>query len=288
MDGIQSSYRGARLSLDYSSTKLLERNSSETNESIAKPAHVENMAFSLELSNSLRVAEGETRRSLASAYSMKFSFSMEHLMGEDMGGEYPLDPRATAGRILDFVGTAFDEARKFADDFGSNQSGIADFLELSEEAIYSGFSRARDLLGELDSETDSKMSETLDLVLGGLEDLFAEDSPEKPAEAASPHEGQFYSSQSFSLAYQVKMQNDGLFNGEELQGFIQESMARVQAYFDSLLKPEELQNPSETVDASQATPKDQTTPVATTPPTQLFQMTEVQIRRVRALLSMQE
>lgn len=289
MDGIQSSFKGAGFSLDYSSTKLLERNSNETNGPIVQPTHVENMAFSLELSNSLKVAEGETRRSLASAYSMKFSFSMEKLMGESVGEDHPVDPKATAGRILDFVATAFDEGQKFADEFGGDQSAIADFLETSEEAIYAGFASARDLLGELDSETDSKMSETLELVLGGLENLFADDDGEAPPKSPQPTEGQFYSTKSFSLAYQVKIQADGLFHGQELQEFVQESMARVQAYFNSLMRPDELSSTSEGNEPQQPKSEQKATDQSQPDqPLRLFQMTDVQVRRMRALLATQD
>jgi|GEM_PF-2008102 len=286
MDGIQSSYKGASLSLDYSSARLLERGSRGEDGGIQKAAYAESMAFSLDLSHSLQVAEGETRRSLASAYSMEFSFSMESLLQGGMDEDALMDPEATAGRILDFVSTAFDEARKFADDFNGNDEDIAHFLELSEDAIFEGFSNARDLLGELDPETESKMTETLDLVVGGLEELFADDEGEMLPPAPKPGEGSYYSSQSFSLAYQVSMQTNGLFQNEELQDFIHESMAKVQEFFNNLMQPEELEvaKSSEESEEEPAEEEEQMPPLAKQP-TQLFQMAEAQAQKVRELLA---
>jgi hypothetical protein len=280
MDGIQSTYQGASLALDYSSQKLLERRSQGDEGQVQKAAYAESMAFNLDLSHSLQVAEGETRRSLSSAYSMEFSFSMESLMQGDMDSDALMNPEDTANRILDFVGTAFDEARKFADGFSGGSEDLAKFLELSEDAVYEGFANARDLLGNLDPETESNLTETLDLVVGGLGELFdiPKESEELPEPTAKPGEGLYYSSQSFSLSYQVAMQSNGLFEPGELQDFISESLSRIQEFFNGLLKPEALE------DKEKEAAEDEENAELVAQPTQLFQMEEPQAQKVRELL----
>ena len=137
-----------------------------------------------------------------------------------------------------------------------------------------GFKQARGLLGELPEDIESGISKTFDLIMEGLDKFFggAEESVEEPTESLNPANGNYYSSQSFSLSYQLEVNAQGNFANEELQEFMSDRMGQVQNAFQDFLDSLSV---NENTDSNQN---------KTFNPLELFQLNELNTDKIQGLL----
>ena len=240
MNGISNSVRNFQLSVEsYQSQEL--QNKSEDG-SVQETSLSESLAFELNLSKSMQVVEGESKRSITKSLSLEFSLNFENnrVMTEKSQvpkGDDMFSPENTANRIVDFVKSAFKFSQLFGENKLETEEDRSNFQETQTGAVEEGFKQARGLLGDLPGEIESGISKTFDLIMEGLDKFFGgeEDVSEEPAETFDPANGNFYSSQSFSLSYQLEVNAQGDFANEELQAFMSNRMGQVQNAFQDFL-----------------------------------------------------
>lgn len=240
VNGISNSVRNFQLSVEsYQSQEL--QNKSEDG-SVQETSLSESLAFELNLSKSMQVVEGESKRSITKSLSLEFSLNFENnrVMTEKSQvpkGDDMFSPENTANRIVDFVKSAFKFSQLFGENKLETEEDRSNFQETQTGAVEEGFKQARGLLGDLPGEIESGMSKTFDLIMEGLDKFFGgeEDVSEEPAEIFDPANGNFYSSQSFSLSYQLEVNAQGDFANEELQAFMSDRMGQVQNAFQDFL-----------------------------------------------------
>ena len=124
--------------------------------------------------------------------------------------------------------------------FLDTEAGLDQFRTSQTDAVKLGFKQARNILGNLAPEKDDRVSNTYDYVMDGLDKFFNGDEEEAVEEApaqesASPGEGNYYSSQSFSLSFQVEIEASGDFNQEDLDAFVQDSFGQVNDFFQNFI-----------------------------------------------------
>ncbi|PCJ16964.1 MAG: hypothetical protein COB02_14960 [Candidatus Cloacimonadota bacterium] len=231
------------------STKTQEGKGQEDVQSIRS---LESFSFSMNYSKAMQVIEGESKQESLKSMSMEFSISVDFsgklsaspISQEEAAQlsekEDPFSPENTANRIVDFIKQAFSFTKAFGQNPLENDSDIAKFRTAQEDAVKKGFGQARSLLGDVDEKTDGGINSTFDLVFKGLEDFFSglnnKDKQEpKEVETTSPANGNFYSSQSFSLSYQVSISAEGNFSEDELNSFIDDSFKQVNDIFGKFI-----------------------------------------------------
>ena len=240
VNGISNSVRNFQLSIDsYQSQEL--QNKSEDG-SVQETLLSESLAFELNLSKSMQVVEGESKRSITKSLSLEFSLNFENnrVMTEKSQvpkGDDMFSPENTANRIVDFIKSAFKFSQLFGENKLETEEDRSNFKETQTGAVEDGFNQARGLLGELPGEIESGISKTFDLIMEGLDKFFGgeEEFSEEPTATLDPANGNFYSSQSFSLSYQLEVNAQGNFSNEELQAFMSDRMGQVQNAFQDFL-----------------------------------------------------
>lgn len=206
--------------------------------------------FSLNYAKSMQVVENGAKREMSQSLSLEFNISVEangrlRSQAQVPGGEAEktsseledlFGPEATAGRIVDFVKSAFEFTKLYGENKLETDEDRLKFQESQTDAVKKGFEQAKKLLGKLPEDVESGIGKTFDLVLEGLEKFFNGDEEEVSEETApTPENGQYYSSQSFSLSYQLEVNAQGNFDPEELQAFIDDSLSQVQDVFADFL-----------------------------------------------------
>tara|TARA_Y100000589_G_scaffold107560_1_gene102128 strand:+ start:636 stop:1478 length:843 start_codon:yes stop_codon:yes gene_type:complete len=240
VNGISNSVRNFQLSVEsYQSQELQQKTGDD---SVKETFLNESLAFEMNLSKSMQVVEGESKRSVTKSLSLEFSLNFENnrVMMEKSQvpkGEDMFSPENTANRIVDFIKSAFKFSQLFGENKLETEEDRLNFQETQTGAVEDGFKQARGLLGELPEDIESGISKTFDLIMEGLDKFFggAEESVEEPTESLNPANGNYYSSQSFSLSYQLEVNAQGNFANEELQEFMSDRMGQVQNAFQDFL-----------------------------------------------------
>jgi len=240
VNGISNSVRNFQLSVEsYQSQELQQKT---RDDSIKETSLNESLAFELNLSKSMQVVEGESKRSVTKSLSLEFSLNFENnrLMSEKSQvpkGDDLFSPENTANRIVDFIKSAFKFSQLFGENKLETEEDRLNFQETQTGAVEDGFNQARGLLGELPEDIESGISKTFDLIMEGLDKFFGgtEEASEESSEALDPANGNYYSSQSFSLSYQLEVNAQGNFANEELQEFMSDRMGQVQNAFQDFL-----------------------------------------------------
>lgn len=250
-----------QLSLKVQQTKArsLSLSSEGKNSTGISLSEISESSFSLDLSRSLKVVEGEARKNVVSAFDLEISLSVsasgklesnlrklsdqaeEASKSETSEAENPFSPENTAKRIVEFVRQAMGFARNSGKLDENSESALSRFAELQINSVKEGFKQARGILGKIPDEVSGGINNTYDLVMDGLDRLFhpekyedEENQAEKPVK--DPANGSFYSSQSFSLSFQLSISAEGQFDPEELNSFIEDSFGKVQDAFSSFLE----------------------------------------------------
>ena len=210
----------------------------------------ESLAFELSLSKSMQVVEGESKRSISENLSLEFSLSFENSNIMSNKGQVPLpkeggtsledmfSPEKTAGRIVDFIKSAFKYSRLFGENKLESEDDVKRFQDSQSGAVEEGFKQARGLLGKLPEDIEDGISQAFDLVMEGLDKFFSGDEEvenDSMVELLDPSDGNYYSSQSFSLSYQLEVNAEGNFAPEELQEFMNDRLGQVQDAFQGFL-----------------------------------------------------
>ena len=240
VNGISNSVRNFQLSVEsYQSQELQQK---DGDDSVKESYLQQSLAFELNLSKSMQVVEGESKRSISKSLSLEFSLNFENnrVMTEKSQvpkGEDMFSPENTANRIVDFIKSAFKFSRLFGENKLETEEDRLNFQETQTGAVEDGFKQARGLLGDLPEDIDNGISKTFDLIMEGLDKFFGgeEEPTEEPTEALHPANGNYYSSQSFSLSYQLEVNAQGNFATEELQEFMDNRIGQVQEAFQDFL-----------------------------------------------------
>jgi hypothetical protein len=217
---------------------------------MAQSIRRESLAFELSLSKSMQVVEGESKRSISESLNLEFSLSFENSNIMSNKGQVPspkeasttledmFSPENTAGRIVDFIKSAFKYSRLFGENKLESEDEVKRFQDSQTGAVEDGFKQARGLLGKLPEDIEDGISQTFDLVMKGLDKFFSGDEEvenDAMVELLEPSDGNYYSSQSFSLSYQLEVNAEGNFAPEELQEFMNGRLEQVQDAFQSFL-----------------------------------------------------
>jgi len=252
VNGVNKSAQQLSLSLEQFKQKKLEVSQNDQNEQVQNLSLENSFAFEMNYQKSMQVMEGEAKRSISKSLSFEFSISIEAngklsakagVPGEGEESQSLQDlftPEKTAGRIVDFVKSAFDFLSKFGEKNMEDEDEFARFQQMQTDAVKEGFKQARGLLGAMPDDVESGIDQTFDLVMEGLDKFFngeEEEGEDTEAVASSldPSNGNFYSSQSFSLSFQLSVSAEGNFDPEELNNFVEDSMGEVQSLFDKFL-----------------------------------------------------
>jgi len=219
--------------------------------SLVESVRKQSLAFELSLSKSMQVVEGESKRSVSRSLSLEFSLNFENSNLMKNKGQVPnsegsaqsledmFSPENTAGRIVDFIKSAFKYSRLFGENKLETEEDRQRFQESQTGAVEEGFKQAKGILGKMPDDIESGISQTFDLIMKGLDKFFAgdeEDETDPISELLEPSDGNYYSSQSFSLSYQLEVSAEGNFAPEELQDFMQERFGQVQDAFKGFLE----------------------------------------------------
>ena len=277
VNGISNSVRNFQLSVEsYQSQELQQKTGDD---SVKETFLNESLAFEMNLSKSMQVVEGESKRSVTKSLSLEFSLNFENnrVMMEKSQvpkGEDMFSPENTANRIVDFIKSAFKFSQLFGENKLETEEDRLNFQETQTGAVEDGFKQARGLLGELPEDIESGISKTFDLIMEGLDKFFggAEESVEEPTESLNPANGNYYSSQSFSLSYQLEVNAQGNFANEELQEFMSDRMGQVQNAFQDFLDSLSV---NENTDSNQN---------KTFNPLELFQLNALNTDKIQGLL----
>ncbi len=277
VNGISNSVRNFQLSVEsYQSQELQQKTGDD---SVKETFLNESLAFEMNLSKSMQVVEGESKRSVTKSLSLEFSLNFENnrVMMEKSQvpkGEDMFSPENTANRIVDFIKSAFKFSQLFGENKLETEEDRLNFQETQTGAVEDGFKQARGLLGELPEDIESGISKTFDLIMEGLDKFFggAEESVEEPTESFNPANGNYYSSQSFSLSYQLEVNAQGNFANEELQEFMSDRMGQVQNAFQDFLDSLSV---NENTDSNQN---------KTFNPLELFQLNALNTDKIQGLL----
>ncbi|MCJ8344776.1 DUF5610 domain-containing protein [bacterium] len=230
----------------------------EGQEAIESIKSRESFSFSMNYSKAMQVIEGESKQESLKSMSMEFSISVDFSgklsaspisqaeASQSAGNDDPFSPENTAGRIIDFIKQAFSFTKAFGDNPLKSDDDISSFRTAQEDAVKKGFGQARNLLGDVDDDINGGINSTFDLVFKGLEDFFnsigqddSEEEPDDDVTSTDPANGSYYSSQSFSLSYQVSMSAEGNFSEDELNSFIDDSFNQVQDIFGKFIGGDE-------------------------------------------------
>ncbi|MCO4783703.1 MAG: DUF5610 domain-containing protein [Candidatus Cloacimonetes bacterium] len=245
-------------SLDAFRSKSVSTKAKQGQEGVESVKSHESYSFSMNYTKAMQVIEGESKQESLKSMSLDFSISVDYsgrlsaspLSQEEAAQQTedddPFSPENTANRIVDFIKQAFSFTKAFGENPLESSDDILNFRTAQEDAVKQGFGQARNLLGDVDEDIDGGINSTYDLVFKGLEDFFnginGEDSEEETDEVAStedPSNGNFYSSQSFSLSYQVSVNAEGNFSEDELNSFIDDSFNQVQDIFGKFIGGED-------------------------------------------------
>ncbi|MBT3785075.1 DUF5610 domain-containing protein [bacterium] len=220
--------------------------------------------FSLSMSKSMQIVEGESKRSVSQSMSLEFNLSVD--ANGRLGGSFagpgvpeeasnvdeakdddPFSAENTANRIIDFVKRAAELTKKLGISNLETDEEKDKFATMQTEAVKLGFKQARNILGSLDDDREGRVNNTYDLVLDGLDRFFHPEKYEdeesevvaQPADQGDGQsgtgEGSFSSSKSFSLNFQVKIEGNGEFNPEDLNSFVDDAFSQVQDVFNKFL-----------------------------------------------------
>jgi len=250
--------------------------------------------FSLNMSKSMQIVEGESKRSVSQSLSLEFNLSIDangKLGGSFAGPGVPEDPEVdeakdddpfsaenTANRIVDFVKRAAELTKKLGISKLETDEEKERFATLQTDAVKLGFKQARNLLGSLDSDREDRVNSTYDLVMDGLDRFFnpekyedeetdeVQEAPQESSEQGTNLDSQFSASKSFSLNFQISIEGNGEFNPDELNSFVEDAFSNVQDVFDKFLGGE---SDSEEGDFN---------------PANLFNLDQINSDRVRSLI----
>jgi len=166
----------------------------------------------------------------------------EDMMG--MGEEGDSSSDGMVGRVMDFINGAMDFAGEFGEGLLDEPEGRERFADVQRDAVHRGFSKARDFLPEkIPKEHEDGIQNALDMIMGGIDSLFSsfgmgeEGEGEEMALMPPPHPGEasYYSSESFSLSFEVEIEASGNFNPKELNSFVEDSFAQVMDFFSDVM-----------------------------------------------------
>jgi len=232
------------------------------NNSLSELGFSGSIDFSLDMSKSMQIVEGESKRSISQSLSLEFNLSIdangklggsfagpgvaeEPKSAEETKDDDPWSAENTANRIIDFVKRAADITKKLGISNLEMDEEKERFETLQVNAVKEGFKQARSLLGSLDTDREDRVNNTYDLVLDGLDRYFhpekyedeeeVQSAPEESSEEGTGEGSQFSSSQSFSLNFQVSIEGNGEFNPEELNEFVGDAFSQVQDVFGQFL-----------------------------------------------------
>ena len=175
VNGISNSVRNFQLSVEsYQSQELQQKTGDD---SVKETFLNESLAFEMNLSKSMQVVEGESKRSVTKSLSLEFSLNFENnrVMMEKSQvpkGEDMFSPENTANRIVDFIKSAFKFSQLFGENKLETEEDRLNFQETQTGAVEDGFKQARGLLGELPEDIESGISKTFDLIMEGLDKFF--------------------------------------------------------------------------------------------------------------------
>lgn len=245
-------------SMDAFRSKSVSTKANQGQEGVESIKSHESYSFSMNYTKAMQVIEGESKQESLKSMSLDFSISVDFsgklsaspLSQEEAAqqteSDDPFSPENTANRIVDFIKQAFSFTKAFGENPLESDDDILSFRSAQEDAVKQGFGQARSLLGDVNDDIDGGINSTYDLVFKGLEDFFNgigdKDSDEESTEEVAPSDpanGNFYSSQSFSLSYQVSINAEGNFSEDELNSFIGDSFDQVQDMFGKFIGGEE-------------------------------------------------
>jgi hypothetical protein len=251
VNGVIKSNQNFSLSVD-SRRKMQEsiKNSPEKGQ-IESLLLEDSFSFDMSLSRSLHVVEDQSAKQISESMEFNFSISMD-FTGKLVAEPYkegevvkedddPWSPENTASRIADFVKQAFRMVRNEDRERFENKDEIEKFGNIQKDAVKLGFKQARGILGDLEDSISKGIGSTFDLVMEELDKFFEDpDAKPEPKEETAPVEnnparGSFYSSQSFSLSFQLEVNAQGNFNPDELQAFVDDSFGQVQDMFKEFI-----------------------------------------------------
>jgi hypothetical protein len=263
--GSSSSLQSLDFSLDYSRRRSAEvHHGKDDSGSVSQLNYAESLDFSLDFSRTMQVMEGESRRAVSESMSLEFSLSYEY-QGQGKGGGGPEElmkkfedmmgfgqeddssSGGMAGRVLDFIKGAMGFAEEFGEGLLEQPEGRQRFADVQRDAVNRGFSRARDILPEqMPKEHEDGIQSALNQIMEGLDSLFSfgmdeKDDEEEMSLMPPPHSGEasFYSSESFSLSFEVEIEASGNFNPKELNSFVEDSFAQVMDFFSDFMGGDE-------------------------------------------------
>jgi hypothetical protein len=267
VDGVSNYMESLKFSLDYSSKHSEKLRTKDPEHEGKAPVNqfeiADSLDFSMDYSRTMQVLEGESERSLKESMSFEFNLSVDFsgkLRGSFEGpgapanargaeeseevekeDDDPWSPKNTAGRIVDFVKQAFEMINSRQPGLLDTEAGLDQFRTSQTDAVKLGFKQARNILGNLTQDKDDRVASTYDYVMEGLDKFFDGDEDEEVVEEAPPQEptrpgqGNFYSSQSFSLSFEVEIEASGNFNQDDLDAFVKDSFGQVNDIFQKFI-----------------------------------------------------